>query len=116
MIGKTFSHSSTLCPYDLCVTTHGESRTQFLLVDLQKLPDRRFISFTLFESHRSYEPNFLGLTGDPDVTDQGTVFHIRELAEVYARNRDVAGLSFEVQVWDPSILPVSAVTFRVRPR
>lgn len=86
--------------------THGESRTQFLLVDLPEPADRRFISFTLFDSHRSYERDFLGLTSDPDLTDSGTVFHIRELAEVYARNRDVAGLSFEVQVWDPSILPV----------
>ncbi|MFW6312880.1 MAG: hypothetical protein ACOC2N_03260 [Spirochaetota bacterium] len=41
----------------------------------------------------------------PVERDQGTVFRIDEVAEVFARNRHIEDLSFEVQVWDPSVLP-----------
>ena len=87
----------------------GESRTRYLLVDLAQITDTAHISFTVFDSHRSDSGKCPPDTGDPApamplVPDQGTVFHITEVAEVFARNRALPDLSFEVQVWNPRVL------------
>ena len=87
----------------------GETRTRYVLVDLTQIADTAHVSFTVFDSHRSYSERCPPDAGDPApampiLRDQGTVFHITEVAEVFARNRDVQDLSFEVQFWDPSIL------------
>jgi hypothetical protein len=89
---------------------YDESETNYLLVDLQELADTTQISFTLCDSHRSYRAAMVRqglLSGDASLAppaDHGTVFHIRELAEVYARHQGEDDLYFEVQVWDPTIL------------
>ena len=88
---------------------YGESGTKYLLLDLDDIAHKSQISFTLFDSHRSYAAAFARATSGhleltPSLPDQGTVFHIDEIADVYTRNRDVEGLSFEVQIWDPSVL------------
>ncbi|HKJ86150.1 MAG TPA: hypothetical protein VKA06_08740, partial [Spirochaetia bacterium] len=88
----------------------GETRTRYLLVDLGEITDTAHISFTVFDSHRSYAERCPTDAHDPAPAmaverDQGTVFRIDEVAEVFARNRHIQDLSFEVQVWNPSILP-----------
>jgi hypothetical protein len=88
---------------------YDEVTTKYLLVDLRDLADTTHISFTLGDSHRSYREVLIrqGLSdAEPAAmpADYGRVFHIRELAEVYARNAAEEGLNFEVQVWDPEIL------------
>lgn len=88
---------------------YGEQQTKYLLIGIQDLVDTRHMSFTLCDSHRSYRKMLIqhGLSTDTPSTpqaDHGTVFHIHELAEVYARNQEEDGLYFEVQVWDPEIL------------
>jgi hypothetical protein len=87
-----------------------ETRTRCLLVDLVEITDTAHISFTVFDSHRSYAERCPADPGDPAPAtpverDQGTIFRIDEAAEVLARNRHIQDLSFEVQVWNPSILP-----------
>jgi len=88
---------------------YDELNTKVLLIDLRDLVDTTQISFTLCDSHHSYREALIrqGLSADESTTphaDHGTVFHIHELAEVYARNEAEDGLYFEVQVWDPEIL------------
>ena len=88
---------------------YGELNTKYLFIDIQDLVDTTHISFTLCDSHRSYREALIqqGLSADESTTphtDHGTVFHIHELAEVYARNEAEDGLYFEVQVWDLEIL------------
>lgn len=88
---------------------YDELNTKYLLVDIQDLVNTTHISFTLCDSHQSYREALIqqGLSADESTTshaDHGTVFHIYELAEVYARNEAEDGLYFEVQVWDPDIL------------
>lgn len=89
---------------------YDESETKYLLVDLQDLVDTTHISFTLCDSHHSYREALVQhglLSGDESLTprtDHGTVFHIREIAEVYARHHEEDDLYFEVQVWDSEIL------------
>lgn len=91
------------CQYD-------EPDTKYLFVDLQDLVDTTHMSFTLCDSHRSYRTALVQqglLFGDESSTplaDHGTVFHIQEIAEVYARHEEEDDLYFEVQVWDPEIL------------
>jgi hypothetical protein len=85
----------------------GETKTSYLLIDLANLPETGQISFTVFDSHRSYRMNGANAqspVSDRQNADAGRIFHIREIADVYERNRSVGDLSFEVQVWDPSIL------------
>ena len=87
----------------------GEKSTKYLLVDLTDIHDRRLISFTVRDSHRSYRRAMLDAGFDTQLPaetspDDGHVFHIDELAEVYARHQEEDDLSFEVQVWDPKIL------------
>jgi hypothetical protein len=87
----------------------GETRTRYLLVDLVEIADTSQISFTVFDSHRSYAERCRAAAGGrtramPVVRDQGTVFRIDEVAEVFARTGEVPGLSFEVQIWDPAVL------------
>jgi hypothetical protein len=86
-----------------------EPHTEYLLVDLRDLPDITHVSFTLCDSHTSYREALIrkGLSTKkpgPTLTDHGTVFHIREIAEVYDRHKDEKDLYFEIQVWDPEIL------------
>ena len=87
----------------------GEESTKFLLVDLGAIDDRRFISFTVRDSHRSYrramvEAGFDTQLGGQTSPDYGHVFHIDEIEYVYSRHQDEDDPSFEVQVWDPTIL------------
>jgi len=87
----------------------GEKSTRWLLVDLGAIHDRRLISFTVRDSHRSYRRALMEAGFDTPPTDQaspddGHVFHIDELAEVYSRHQEEDDLSFEVQVWDWRIL------------
>ena len=89
---------------------YDETETKYLLVDLKELLDTTHISFTISDSHRSYRAALVQqglLSGDTSLTapvDHGTVFHIHEVAEVYARHKEVDELCFEVQVWDSEIL------------
>jgi len=88
---------------------YKELNTKYLLIDIQDLVDLTHISFTLSDSHQSYREALVqqGLSTVQSITphaDYGTVFHIRELAEIYARHEEDGGLYFEVQVWDPGIL------------
>lgn len=89
---------------------YDESDTEYLLVDLQDLVDTTHVSFTLRDSHRSYRAALVQqglLSSDESSTplaDHGTMFHIQEIAEVYARHEEEDDLCFEVQVWDPEIL------------
>ena len=88
---------------------HGELDTKYLLIDIRDLVDTTHISFTLGDSHRSYRDVLIqhGFSSEepPKIrADYGNIFHIHEMAEVYARNNDEDGLCFEVQVWDPDIL------------
>lgn len=85
----------------------GETKTSYLLLDLADLPDTSEISFTVFDSHRSYRMNGARATSpgsDRRNADVGRIFHVREIADVFERNRSIEDLSFEVQVWDPSVL------------
>ena len=88
---------------------HDELDTKYLLIDIRDLVDTTHISFTLGDSHRSYRDILIqhGFSSEepPKIrADYGNIFHIHEIAEVYARNNDEDGLYFEVQVWDPEIL------------
>ena len=88
---------------------HDEPDTKYLLIDIQNLADTTHISFTLGDSHQSYRNVMMrhGFSKDESLktlADQGNIFHIHELAEMYARNKNEEGLYFEVQVWDTEIL------------
>jgi hypothetical protein len=87
----------------------GEPHTKYILVDLTELSDTTHISFTLCDSHTSYREVLIrkGLSSMQPaaaLADHGTVFHIREIAEIYERHNGEGELYFEVQVWDPEIL------------
>lgn len=90
-------------------TNLGESDVNYVLVDLTELSDTSQISFSLCDSHTSFREAIIrnGLSDEePNEVrkDHGTVFHIRELAEVYERHKGEDDLYFEVQVWDSEIL------------
>jgi hypothetical protein len=87
----------------------GEHATQYLLIDLDDIDDTSQVSFTVHDSHRSYrraiaEAGFEAHPTGGDSPDDGRVFHVSEIADVYARHRDEDDLSFEVQFWDPAVL------------
>ena len=87
----------------------GEKSTRYLLVDLQSIHDRRFVSFTVRDSHRSYRRAMFEADFDTQLPaetspDDGHVFPIDGLAEVYARHQAEDDISFEVQVWDRKVL------------
>ena len=80
-----------------------------LLIDLNDIYDKSQISFTVRDSHRSYRRAMLEAGFDIHLAgqtspDDGRVFHIGRIAEVYSRHRDEDNLSFEVQVWDREVL------------
>jgi hypothetical protein len=88
---------------------YAELHTKYLLIHIPDLADTTHISFTLSDSHHSYRDAQIqrGFSSDEStnmLADQGNIFHIREIAEVYARNKEEDGLYFEVQVWDTEIL------------
>ncbi|MFN2201712.1 MAG: hypothetical protein ACK2UO_10920 [Caldilineaceae bacterium] len=89
---------------------YDETDTKYLLVDLQDVLDTTYISFTLCDSHRSYREALIqqgllpGEKSQIPAADYGTVFHIQEIAAVYARHQAEDDLYFEVQVWDSEVL------------
>jgi hypothetical protein len=92
----------------------GEASTRFLLFRLVGLPSTRFISFTLQDSLQSYrhilQDRRIPVRETPlklrCAQCQGRIFPIDELKRIHAKHCGEPELYFEVQVWDPTILPL----------
>jgi hypothetical protein len=87
----------------------GEHATRYLLIDLNDIHDKSQISFSVRDSHQSYHRALSDAGLDSRNTgqtspDDGHIFHIGEIADVYARHSDDQDIYFEVQVWDWQIL------------
>jgi hypothetical protein len=87
----------------------GERNTRYLLVDLNDIHQTSQISFTVQDSHQSYrralsDAGFNNHQTVQNSRDDGRVFHIDEIEDVYARHSDEQEIYFEVQIWDRQIL------------
>lgn len=90
----------------------GEKTTKYLIVDIDQLPDRSNISFTINDSFRSYRTKLVdkGIFCRPiinlftELDDYGKVFHIDEMNQVHSKYCSIPDIRYEVQVWDPDIL------------